>query len=259
MAFKKVKDYNEEKFGGYFLLRNDMDSADVVFLYQSPDDVLVADVHYIKSADYSGYVHCCGRGCPACSKGIRTQTKLFIPLYNITADEIQFFDRSMRFEPQLQQDVFANYPNPSEFVFRITRHGAAGSVDTTYEIQAVGKNTFKPFAQILVEKGITLPEHYNTICREVSAHELQNMLVSGDKHSSGYSPNEDYQYNATPRGTVSQPTVATPTSYIPPETLPEAEPSIDTPSDSPDMAYDTPSISEAIAESDAEDLGDPEF
>jgi len=109
MAFKTVKTYNEEKFGGLFLLRNDGDFADVVFLYQSIDDVLVADTHYIKSSEYTGYVHCCGSGCPACAKGIRVQTKLFIPLYNIQDHEIQFWDRTMRFEPQLNQDVFSNH------------------------------------------------------------------------------------------------------------------------------------------------------
>ena len=83
MGFKSVTSYNEEKFNGLFLLRNDGDSADVIFLDRNIDDVLVADTHYVKSADYSGYVHCCGKGCPACAKGIRIQTKLFIPLYNI--------------------------------------------------------------------------------------------------------------------------------------------------------------------------------
>ena len=65
MAFKTAREYNEDRFGGLFLLRNDGDYADVIFLYRSLDDVLIADTHYIKSADYSGYVHCCGRGCPA--------------------------------------------------------------------------------------------------------------------------------------------------------------------------------------------------
>ena len=233
MAFKTVQTYNEEKFGGYFLLRNDGDYADVVFMYQGVEDVLVADVHYIKSADYSGYVHCCGKGCPACAKGIRTQTKLFIPLYNIAANEIQFFDRTMRFEPQLQQDVFSRYPNPSEYVFRITRHGAAGSVDTTYSIEAIGKNTFKPYAVILSEHNAKMPDYYSNICKEVLPTELKNMIESGERSSSGYSPNEEYTYNATPRATasVSTATVAAPTfneqpAYVPEPVL-ETEPTSD--------------------------------
>lgn len=226
MAFKSVKTYNEERFGGYFLLRNDGDYADVVFLYQGVEDVLVADVHYIKSPDYSGYVHCCQKGCPACAKGIRTQTKLFIPVYNIAADEIQFFDRTMKFEPQLQQDVFSKYPNPSEYVFRITRHGAAGSVDTTYEIMAIGKNNSMPYAQILAQHNATMPEYYNTICRDLTAPELKAMIDLGEHAANGYSPNQEYSYNAVPRSSASNPapaesvTVQTPSFAEPPAYVP---------------------------------------
>lgn len=247
MGFKTVQTYNEEKFGGYFLLRNDGDTADVIFLYQSTQDVLVADVHYIKSPEYSGYVHCCGKGCPACAKGIRVQTKLFIPVYNISDDEIQFFDRTMRFEPQLQQDVFSRYPNPSEYVFRITRHGAAGSVDTTYEIMAIGKNSFKSYDQILAEKNAKMPDYYSTICKEVSEFELKEMLEAGDRPTNGYSPNEDYSYSATPRGSVPTGDIAsaTPPAYsAPPEYIPQGVP------EPPEGDGET---------SDSDDLEEPNF
>lgn len=197
MAFKTVKSYNEERFGGLFLLRNDGEFADVIFMYKSEDDVLVADTHYIKSPDYSGYVHCCGSGCPACAKGIRVQTKLFIPVYNITQKELQFWDRSMRFENQLASDVFAKFPNPSEFVFRITRHGAAGNIDTTYSITAVGKNTFKTYDQILMENNCKCPDYYSKICKEVSISELSNMLSSSQVAHTTESDMPAYQ--ATPR------------------------------------------------------------
>ena len=105
MAFKKMTDYNEERYGGKFILRNDGDFADVIFLYKSISDVLVADAHYIKSEKYNGYVHCCGVGCPACAKEIRVQNKLFIPLYNIQSREIEFWDRTVRFERQLISDT----------------------------------------------------------------------------------------------------------------------------------------------------------
>lgn len=176
MAFKTVDSYNEARFGGFFLLRNDGDYADVIFMYRSREDVLVADTHYIKSADYQGYVHCCGRGCPACQKGIRVQTKLFIPLYNISEGKIEFWDRTMRFEPQLMNDVFKNFANPSEYVFRVTRHGAAGSIDTTYEIQAISRNNVMSYADILASNNVTSPEYYSEVCKEVDSFHLSDML-----------------------------------------------------------------------------------
>lgn len=215
MAFKKVKDYNEEKFGGLFRLQNDGDYADVIFMYRSEDDVLVADTHYIKSADYTGYVHCCGRGCAACGKGIRVQTKLFIPMYNIQANEIQFFDRTMRFEPQLQQDVFSKYPNPSEYVFRITRHGAAGDVNTTYQIVAIARNNIKSYDQICAEQKAVFPDYYEHICKEIDNGTLYSMLnTAQDEVTSTSSDMPEYQIK--------------PRTVVPESSIPEV-PEIDEP------------------------------
>lgn len=199
MAFKSIEQYNEERFGGFFLLRNDGDYKDVVFLYQSVNDVLIADVHYIKSAEYSGYCHCTGRGCPACSHGIRVQTKLFIPIYDIREDEVVFWDRSSRFEQQFMADVINKYANPSEIVFRITRKGEAGSVDTKYTITAIGKNTGSSYSSILASKGILLPDYYSAVCKDYPASKLRDLLSSDSASGAAESLGE---YNATPRVAV---------------------------------------------------------
>lgn len=199
MAFKTLKTYNEENWGGMFLLRNDGDYADVIFMYQNEDDVLIASTHYIKSSDYNGYVHCCGKGCPACAKGIRVQTKLFIPVYNIEANEIQFWDRGNRFQGQLMQDVFTNYPNPCDYVFRITRHGAAGSIDTTYEIVAIGRNTYKSYGDILVEQKAKMPDYYENVCKDMDIATLSTHLST--QSNTGYTANSGDMpnYQVTPR------------------------------------------------------------
>lgn len=212
MAFKSVTAYNEERYGKFFLLRNDGDSADVIFLYRNVEDVLVADVHYIKSDMYTGYAHCLGKGCPACNygeKGIRIQTKLFIPVYNIDAGEIQFFDRTMRFEPQLMNDVFGVYSDPSQCVFRIIRHGAAGSVDTTYEIKLLGKNTLGTYDEILNKFGISFPEYYNEVCRDLTSREMSDMLGVGASEHTRFSSqyNTMPEYKPVPRVSVPAPQV----------------------------------------------------
>lgn len=195
MSFKSVEQYNEERFGGFFLLRNDGDYKDVIFLYQNVSDVLIADVHYIKSTEYSGYCHCTGKGCPACGQGIRVQTKLFIPIYDIEANEVVFWDRGGRFEQQFMQDVINKYPNPSEIVFRITRKGEAGSVDTKYVITAIAKNTTTPYSSILATHDITLPEHYNLVCRDYPAQKIRDLLAS----DSNVAQSNLDEYQATPR------------------------------------------------------------
>lgn len=203
MAFKSVKQYNEEKYGGKFILQNDQDSADVIFLYQSVNDMLVADVHYIKSPGYNGYVHCNGRGCPACGKGIRVQTKLFIPLYNITAGEIQFWDRTTKFEPQFYSDVFSKFPNPSEYVFKVTRNGASGDINTRYAIQVLASNNVKSYADILLENKINFPEYYENICKNADAAILSTWLNASQNSSSGDIPEYVPMPRVTPSNTSS--------------------------------------------------------
>ena len=199
MAFRSMKEYNETRYKNLFVLRNDKEFADVIFLYRNYSDVLIADVHYIKSEEYSGYVQCCGRGCPACDKGIRVQSKLFIPLYNITANEIQFWDRNMTFENQLNRDVFDKYPDPCNYVFRITRSGAYRDINTTYSIQAVGRNTTQSYDDILKKFNATMPEYYDVICKDYSPEKLSQLLIS----SGSSAPSSDLpSYTVTPRVSV---------------------------------------------------------
>lgn len=198
MAFKSVEQFNEDRYRNLFRLVDDGMSADVVFLYKSKADMLVADVHYIKSADYSGYVHCLGKGCPVCalkkddgSALIRVQTKLFIPLFNVEKGVIEFWDRNMntKFFSQLEKDVFERFPNPSEYVFKITRHGEYRDVETHYDIVAVGKNIRMPYDQILAKCEAKMPDYYENVVKTVTFPELSNMLQSKDFDNSA---NQEY-------------------------------------------------------------------
>ena len=236
MAFKSLAQYQEDKNGDFFVLPNDGDYADVIFLYTSVNDVLVADVHYIQSASYKGYAHCCGTGCPACSygeRGIRLDHKIFIPLYNIQKNKVEFWDRTTFFEQVLQKSVFGPFPNPSEAVFRIIRHGEAGSRDTRYEIKPVGRNSRMPYEQICADMNISFPDGYSRICKDMPASEMYAALNS----TAAASDIPDYGYVPVPRGTAAAPvsdyvapsvTVPTPEYSAPPEVAP---PLVDTASE----------------------------
>lgn len=269
MAFKSLLQYQEDKNGQFFVLPNDKDYADVVFLYRNVNDVLVADVHYINSADYKGYVHCCEKGCPACNhgeRGIRLDHKIFVPLYNIQKNKIEFWDRSTYFEQKLQKDVFGPFPNPSEAVFRVTRNGEAGSRDTKYDIIPVARNTTMPYDKILSDFGITLPEGYSAICKEMSIAEMSAALNS----KGNTSDLQEYGYVPVPRGGAadlpsSDIVVPTPQYGAPPEIAPPeaASPVADMPEYSPNMSIDSvpaPSPESSIpvnSESTVDDSSDP--
>lgn len=189
MAFKSVEQFNDDRYRGLFRLVNNGDTADVVFLYRSKKEELVGDVHYVRSKSYNGYVQCCDENCPACAKGLKLQHRLFVPLYNVKQHDaiygdlqkgvIEFWDRTVNFDKQLEQDVFSNYPNPSEYVFRIKRNGEPNDIETKYEIQAIAKNnaSIGSYDDIMAKFQTSFPKHYNEIAKEVTVSELSAMLA----------------------------------------------------------------------------------
>ena len=217
MAFKRMTEYNEQRYGNTFRLVNDQDYADVIFLYRSTADVLLADTHYIKSAEYSGYVQCLEEDCPACEKGIRVQTNLFIPLLVLSHSDpdfkgpkIQFFDRTTKFQPQLMNDVFKNYPDPSCFVFRITRFGVPNDRGTRYSINVLEENLVGSYDEIMAKYGISFPNSYEIICKDYSATELRRILSQQSSQNTSQRPT----YGAAPRP-MSQSSAIPPESGVP--------------------------------------------
>lgn len=195
MAFTSVEEYNEEKYRHKFKLDDDGDSADVIFLYRSKRDMLRADVHYLISDTYTGYVHCLGVGCPVCARKkadgsmlIRKQNKFFIPVYNIYKEDpvtqqpgvIEFWERfyNKGFELQFDKEVFNISPNPSECVFKITRKGGFNDQNTRYSFVAVGRNTIATYDQILAKFNAKMPDYYENVVKAYSAAELTDMMQS---------------------------------------------------------------------------------
>ena len=248
MGFKSVEEYDEELFRNKFRITGDGMTADVIFLYRSKRDMLQATVHYVKSPSYSGYVHCLGDGCPACKKGLRLQSKIFIPLYNIYKNGgiIEFWDRNYNrgFINQLERDVFEKSPNPSECVFTIKRHGDYRDTQTRYDFVPAGWNKIMSYDQILAKFNATLPDYYETVVKNIEADELAELLRTQTSESSAI--NQDYV--PIPRAGY-QPSI--PNTYV---NASETVNNIPTPPDSSD-----PILSEFDEPSDDGELPDPVF
>lgn len=202
MAFKSMVEYNDDRYGNMFMLRNDGDYADVIFLYHSRNDVMMAPTHYIKSDKSNGYVQCLGQNvCPACKRGIRVDNKLFIPLYDIASDSVLFWDRNTRFFQVLDNSVFQKVPDPSEFVFRITRHGASGDRNTRYEITVIAHNNQISYDEILSKFNIKFPEFYNTVCADWSVEDYESHL-SPARNDEDVDVDSMPEYKISPRGVI---------------------------------------------------------
>jgi len=248
MAFRSVEEYNAEFYRNLFKLNDDGEHADVIFLYHAKKDMLQADVHYIKSNKYTGYVHCCGAGCPACQKKIRVQSKLFIPVYNIYKDGgvIEFWDRNYNkgFELQLDREVFAVSPDPSECVFTITRKGGYKDQNTRYNFVAAGRNNFATYEQILAKFNAKMPDYYENIVKPVSIAELAEMIQADSTTTSAVTQ----EYVPIPRAGYQS---SIPDTYV-------------NAADAVDVPFETPNSSEEpntadTSEDDGEELPDPIF
>jgi hypothetical protein len=108
-----------------------------------------------------------------------------------------FWDRGVAFEKQLNRDVFKKCDNPSNFVFRVTREGVAGDINTTYKIDLYSKSPMT-YQEILEKFNIKLPDAYENICKDLSAEELQELFAN----TTSSSIEDDLpDYSVTPRAT----------------------------------------------------------
>ena len=135
--------YGGQGGGGYFSLKNDKDTAQVRFLYDSIEDVEGFAVHEVEIDGKKRYVNCLREygqpldSCPFCADKRFTQVKYFVPIYNISEDRIQTWERGKKFGQKLAS-LCARYPHLVSHVFEIERNGQAGDQQTSYEIYEVG-------------------------------------------------------------------------------------------------------------------------
>lgn len=153
----------------YFRLGYDGDEADVIFLYRTQDDVVSFVVHDVCDESTGGKLKrflCKGKGCSCCKKNMKPKVAIFVPVYNIKEDAVQFWERSGRFMNELDR-LFSDHGFIGAFVYRITREGAPGSLLTRYNIREIARNSREfYYSRILDRFNIKFPECYSTLFDE---------------------------------------------------------------------------------------------
>lgn len=140
--FSDVEHYQTKSSGGgYFSLKNDKDVATVRFLYNNADDIEGFSVHEVEVGDKRRYVNCLRTYrdpvdmCPLCKAKNQPKAKLFIPLYNVDAEQSQVWERGPKFFGKIS-GVCSRYgrkPIVSQ-LFEVERNGKPKDTGTTYEI-----------------------------------------------------------------------------------------------------------------------------
>ena len=141
----EADNYGGQGGGGYFRLKDDKDVAQVRFLYDSVDDIEGYAVHEVKIGDKKRYVNCLRdygepvSACPLCEKGLFVQAKYFVPLFNLTTNRVETWERGKKFGSKLAS-LCSRYPHLVSHTFEIERNGKAGDTATTYEIYETGQD-----------------------------------------------------------------------------------------------------------------------
>ena len=167
-----------------FRLNDDGDWSDVIMLIRTKEDIRAGQFHYTPE---QGYIVCDDDNCEWCNKGIRKQSAMFIPMYDIAQNRLFFWRRSLRFIYDLDKH-FNVYSDISEIVFKITRHGEPKSFTTTYEVQPWAKNTVKAYEEIYDEWHNRIPKFYKNILVSPYEMDIEDEELTIELASNGLTP-----------------------------------------------------------------------
>lgn len=178
---------------GYFGLKNDGDEGVVRILHNSPEDFDIVIAHNLKIGERYRKVNClCNPGedssvCPLCASGNKPQYRFFVHMIQYTKDEKGaivakpvIWDRSAKQMSQKLVSMIHEYGPLSDSVFKIRRNGAAGSMETTYEIMFANPNIYKPELYPMIPDAFA---NYNTLGVKVlnkSAEDMAAFLATGN-------------------------------------------------------------------------------
>lgn len=144
----------------WFKLKNDGDEAIVRFHYKDTKDFQLVSVHTVNAGGRYKRISCLRESgyesldaCPFCkaqSDDIPLRTKFFVEMLayekgpdgKVTPKAV-VWERPASFADTLSSYV-ADYPDLSDVVFKIRRHGSAGSLDTTYDLIPTNPAVYKP-------------------------------------------------------------------------------------------------------------------
>lgn len=214
----------------FFALKDDGETAIVRFNIHTLADIAVSSVHTVENMEDGKKryrVVSCIRSsfndpvekCPLCEAGNKMSFKIFVPLVaynqdengNIVADAM-IWQQGTRIRQTLKSFI-DDYGDLSDMLFKITRHGKKGDVNTTYSILPANPNVYKSTIYVKdfseFEKN---PNYLDNFVHERTAADMNIYLDTG----SFPNPYVNKEPNKTPYDRTKAPTA--PASMVEEET-----------------------------------------
>lgn len=138
----------------YFSLKNDGDEAIVRIMHDSVDTFDIHTVHTVKVNDKFRKVECIREphqplnACPLCEGGEKIQQRIYIQMIQYVVDNGQIVPKAVVWERPAStyakklKALIDEYGVLSDYIFKVKRNGAAGSMDTSYELMLGHPNLY---------------------------------------------------------------------------------------------------------------------
>lgn len=172
------KDERREAFNngphvGYFSLKNDGDEAVVRFCYSNPDEFDIVTTHQINADGKFRRVNCLRESlnssvdsCPLCKAGNPVQNRFYIKMIEYVRNDngeieakARIWERPASYV-QVMSNLFTEYGDIAECVFKVKRSGKAGDLKTTYSIMLANPTVYNASLYPKVDNAF---EGYNII------------------------------------------------------------------------------------------------
>lgn len=181
----------------FFSLKNDNDEAIVRFMYDDISEFEILTFHSITVTGTDGRSRDIKVGCtrdlnespdkcPLCQAGNKLMQRFFIKMLQYVNDgsgnvvvKPVVWERSTQYALKLRE-YLNNYGPLSDVICKIIRHGAAGSMQTTYEIVPnLNKNIYPDNVYVKDTSVISKYEASGNLVQERSAEDLYTYLQTG--------------------------------------------------------------------------------
>jgi hypothetical protein len=201
MGRVNLNDLDKYNSGGgnkisYFRLQDDGDVERVRILIADEDDLnnYIYNTHKVKVGENAKYpnrhINCLRAyndpitDCPLCESKASVSVRVFIPVYNINAEEIQFFERPKAYIGKLQK-LLRRYDNFPSHIFEIERNGAKGDQQTTYDIIEVDED------DTTLEDLPEVPDILGSVVYDATIDDMEYYLDTGELPPSGGNNDDD--------------------------------------------------------------------
>ena len=193
--FGDFDNYKSEGNASYFKLKDDKDVAQVRFMYNGIEDVEGVAVHTVdvEGSQYGRDVNCLRAynepldECPLCKKGLKPKVKIYVPLFNIDANEVQIWSKGKSYGATLSGlcSRYAKKGNLVNNIFEIERNGKKNDKQTTYQAYQVDCDDTE------LEDLPEAPDPIGTVVMNKSFEELDYYAKHGTFPSNSSSKDDD--------------------------------------------------------------------